>query len=30
MGYFEFFEKKPDLADRFQRFLVEREIDIRG
>lgn len=30
MGYFEFYEKKPDLGDRFQRFLDERNIDIRG
>jgi hypothetical protein len=30
MGYFEFYERKPDLGDRFQAFLEERKIDIRG
>lgn len=30
MGYFEFYEKKPDLADRFEGFLQERKIDLRG
>jgi hypothetical protein len=30
MGYFEFYERKPDLGDRFQDFLGERGIDIRG
>jgi hypothetical protein len=30
MGYFEFYEKKPDLADRFQAFLTERKVDLRG
>ena len=30
MGYFEFYEQKPDLGDRFQDFLNERAIDIRG
>jgi hypothetical protein len=30
IGYFDFYEKKPDLADRFQRFLTERKIDLRG
>jgi hypothetical protein len=30
MGYFEFYERKPDLGNRFQDFLVDREIDIRG
>jgi hypothetical protein len=30
MGYFEFYEKKPDLADRFEGFLTKRKIDLRG
>ena len=30
MGYFEFYEKKPDLGDRFQSFLNDRGVDIRG
>jgi hypothetical protein len=30
MGYFEFYERKPDLLDRFQDFLGTRNIDIRG
>jgi hypothetical protein len=30
MGYFEFYERKPDLGDRFQSFLKERKIEIRG
>jgi hypothetical protein len=30
MGYFDTYEKKPALADRFQRFLAERDIDLRG
>ncbi len=30
MGYFEFYERKPDLGDRFQAFLDERRINIRG
>lgn len=30
MGYFDSIEKKPDLGDRFQAFLDERGIDIRG
>lgn len=30
MGYFDSIEKKPDLGDRFQAFLKEREIDLRG
>lgn len=30
MGYFEFYERKPDLADRFQAFLDDRGISLRG
>lgn len=30
MGYFDSIEKKPDLGDRFQEFLKERKIDLRG
>lgn len=30
MGYFDSIEKKPDLGDRFQVFLRERNIDLRG
>lgn len=28
--YFEFYERKPDLADRFQAFLDDRGISLRG
>jgi hypothetical protein len=30
MGYFEFIERKPDLGDRFEAFLNERQVNIRG
>jgi len=30
MGYFDSIEKKPDLGDRFQAFLRDRNIDLRG
>ncbi len=30
MGYFEFYERKPDLGDRFEAFLKERDVEIRG
>jgi len=30
MGYFDSIERKPDLGDRFEAFLHERKIDIRG
>lgn len=30
MGYFDSIEKKPDLGDRFQAFLRDRSIDLRG
>jgi hypothetical protein len=30
MGYFDSIEKKPDLGDRFQAFLDERDIQLRG
>jgi hypothetical protein len=30
MGYFDFYERKPDLGDRFQSFLDGREIQLRG
>lgn len=30
MGYFDSIEKKPDLGDRFQVFLRDRSIDLRG